>query len=42
MKKLKELQTKVGAPNWIFIYYGVGNAFIFTKATLINLGVIKV
>ena len=42
MKKLKELQTKLGAPTWIFIYYGVGYAFILTIATLINMGVIKV
>ena len=29
MGKIKELQTKLGAPTWIFIYYGVGYAFIF-------------
>ena len=42
MGKIKELQTKLGAPTWIFIYYGVGYAFIFTIATLINMGVIMV
>ena len=37
-----ELQTKLGAPICIFICYGVGYAFIFTIATLIDMGVIKV
>ena len=42
MIKLKELQNKLGASNWIFIYYGVSYAFILTIASLINMGAIKV
>lgn len=40
--KIKGTQNKLGASTWIFIYYGVGYAYILTTASLISMGAIEV